>query len=271
MKFPAAGKVIRVANVGALVTPGTVVAYVDKARGLVAQLAQQRERLAYHRGLLDGARQQGDAKAEALQSAKVEERDAQVAKTLRALSSLAVVSERTGEVEAILAHEGETVAAGAPAIRLRATRSRVRFALARMDIERMRRSSLCRVAVEDKVYACSVVESGENDPTLRVDLETTDEALQGKTAYLARASFEQAAVVPESAFAPGGSHNRLIVVGSTGRVEPRTVTVAEGDAKESVVVQGLDNGDRVVIEAPPALTAGTLVRVIGAGAADPDK
>jgi hypothetical protein len=59
-----------------------------------------------------------------------------------------------------------------------------------------------------------------------------------------------------------GSRDEVLVVSRQSRIESRAVTVAERDASEAIVVQGLDTGDNVVLDVAPGLRAGAQVVVL---------
>ena len=56
-----------------------------------------------------------------------------------------------------------------------------------------------------------------------------------------------------------GRRFQVLVVSPGGRVEARPVTVAEQNATEVIVIQGLDAGDSVIIELDSKLRPGVLV------------
>jgi hypothetical protein len=262
LKFPAPGKVTRMASVGSPVAVGDVAAAVEIARPLQEQLTRQRERLAFYQQMAEAMHQVGNTKEEELQVAKVELRNARIAKTLRALADVAVVASAPGEVEETFAREGEMVEAGHPALRLRSAGFRATFELPRHQVELARWLGFCQVEVEGYVFDCTQLEEGADETHAGVEVASLPASLLGKAAHLARARFEGAFAVPLAAIVRTGARDEVFVVSPQSRAELRPVTVAERDATESIVVQGLDVGDHVVVEVVPGLRAGAQVTMV---------
>ena len=260
LKFPAAGKVTRVASPGAMLAAGDVAAAVEAARPLLTQLGHQSERLAFYRQMTEAMNQVGNTKEEGQQAAQVEERTAKIAKTLHALASVAVVATDPGQVEEALVHDGDLVQAGSPALRLRSAGFRVTFDLPRGEAARARRLGFCEVEVDGYLVDCNPVASNADDARVSVELASVPAALLDKPAHLARARFVGAFVVPAAAIVRTGNRDQALLVSPKGQAEARPMTVAERNAAEAVVVQGLDAGDRIIIEGPAGLAAGTPVR-----------
>jgi multidrug efflux pump subunit AcrA (membrane-fusion protein) len=260
LKFPAPGKVTRVASPGAALAAGDVAAAVEAARPLQTQLGHQIERLAFYRQMTEAMNQVGNTKEEEQQAAQVEERTAKIAKTLRALANVAVVANDPGQVEEALAHEGDIVQAGSPALRLRSAGFRVAFDLPRGEAALARRLGFCAVEVDGYIVDCNPVSTNADDARVSVDVAAIPPSLLDKPARLARARFVGAFVVPAAAIARTGGRDQVLVISLEGQTEARPVTVAERNATEAILVQGLDAGDRVVIEGPAGLSAGMPVR-----------
>jgi hypothetical protein len=262
LNFPAPGKVIRMAGVGSPIAAGDVAAAVELARPLQEQLTRQRERLAFYQQMADAMHQVGNAKEEERQVAKVELRNAKIAKTLRALSDVAVVASAPGEVEETFAGEGEMVEAGHPALRLRSAGFRATFTLPRHQVALARRLGFCQVEVEGYVFDCTQLQESADETHASVEVASIPASLLGKAAHLARARFEAAFALPLAAIAHTRSMDEVFVVAPHSRAEIRPVTVAEQDAAEVIVVQGLDAGDRVVVDVVPGLRPGARVAVV---------
>jgi hypothetical protein len=262
LKFPASGKVIRMASAGSTVAAGDIAAAVEAARPLQEQLTRQRERLAYYQQMAEAMHQVGNTQEEEKQAAKVELQNEKIAKTLRALADAAVVVDAPGLVEETFAHEGDAVAAGSPALRLHAAGLRAAFEFPRQQTASARRLGFCQVEAEGYVFDCVLIQENTDETHVDVEIAAVPPSLAGKTAHLARARFEGASVVPLAAIVRTGSRDEVLVVSRQSRIEPRAVTVAERDASEAIVVQGLDAGDNVVQEAAPGLRAGVQVVVL---------
>ncbi len=260
LRFPAPGKVMRVASRGAALAAGDVAAAVEAARPLLTQLGHQSERLAFYRQMTEAMNQVGNTKEEGQQAAQVEQRTANIARTRRALTDVAVVANDPGQVEEALVHEGDLVQAGSPALRLRSAGFRVTFDLPRGEATRARRLGFCEVEVDGYLVDCNPVATNSEDTRVSVALASVPASLLDKPAHLVRARFVGALVVPAAAIARTGSHDQALLVSPRGQAEARPVTVAERNATEAVVVQGLDAGDRIIIEGPAGLAAGMPVR-----------
>jgi hypothetical protein len=259
LKFPAAGKVSRMVAKGTVMGPGDVVAAVEAARGLQTQLVHQRERLAYYQQMAEAMHQVGNSKEEERQLATVEIRKAAIGKTLRELAAVAVIADTPGEVEEILAHEGDAVDKDSPAVRLRSPGFRATLELARAQASAARRLGFCQVEVEGYLLDCTLAPATGDETHVAVDLASVPPALVGKPAHLARARYSSATVLPSAALQTSGSHVGVFVVPASARLEMRPVAVADRDDVEAIVVQGLDGGDKVVVEPASGLRAGMPV------------
>jgi multidrug efflux pump subunit AcrA (membrane-fusion protein) len=262
LKFPAAGKVSHIVGKGSTLASGDVAAAVEAARSLQNQLTQQRERLAFFQQMAEAMHQVGNTKEEERQVAKVEVRNAKIAETLRALADVAVVVTAPGKVEEIFAREGDMVEANSPALRLHATGFRATFELPRNQVAQARRLAFCQVEAEGYVFDCIQSQASSDESHVSVETESIPTSLVGKAAHLARARWSAAIVVPTAAIVRTGNRDEVFVVAPQGRVEPRPVTVAERDDDTAIVVQGLDMGDNIVIEATPNLRAGVQVTMV---------
>ncbi len=262
LKFPAPGKVIHMASVGSAVGAGDVVASVESARPLLDRLTHQRERLAFYQQMAEAMHQVGNTKEEEQQTAKVALRNEKIAKTLGALADVAVVVKAPGLVEKTFAREGDTAAAGSPALRLHSAGYRAIFQLPRRQFAQARRLGFCLVKVDGYVFDCTQTEEASDETHLAVSIGSIPPSLQGKDAYLARARFDNAILVPAGAVLRTGSRDEVLVVSPQSRIEPRVVTIAERDSTEAIVVQGLDPGDNIVVEAASDLRTGARVAVL---------
>jgi hypothetical protein len=261
-KFPASGKVIRMAGAGSAIAAGDIAAAVEAARPLQEQLSRQRERLAFHQQMAEAMHQVGNTKEEERQVAKIELRNERIGKTLRALADVAVLVDAPGVVEETFAREGDTVTAGSPALRLHRAGFRATFEFPRQQAASARRLGFCQVEAEGYVFDCTQTQEDSDETHVSVAIAEVPASLAGKAGHLARARFEGAFAAPLAAIVHTGSRDEVLVVSRQSRVEPRAVTVVERDASEAIVVQGLDAGDNIVIEAPPGLRAGTQVAVL---------
>jgi hypothetical protein len=260
LTFPAAGKVTRIAAVGTSLAAGDVVAAVDGAKALLEKLAGQRERLAFAQQMAEGMRQAGNTTEEERQNGKVEARSAKVAKTLHELAEVAVVASAPGTIDEVLARVDQSVEVGGPAVRLRSAGFRASFGFARPQIVQARRLGFCRLEVAGELLDCNFRELGD-DAHVEVELASVPSSLVGKPARLARARFDAAVLVPNAAVIQSGSRHEVLLVSPQSRLESRPIMVAERDATDAVVVQGLDPEDRIVVDGPAGLRPGVQVVV----------
>jgi hypothetical protein len=259
LEFPAAGKVTHIVAAGGTVALDDVVAAVEVARRLQTQLVHQRERLAFYQQMAEAMHQIGNAKEEDRQVASVQVRNAGIAKTLRALADVAVLANRAGQIEEVLAHEGESVRAHSPAVRVRPLGVRAEFDFSREQTAKARRLGFCQIEVEGYVFDCAYAQEENEAARFRVELSSVPTSLIGKPARLARARFNGATVVPTSAILRTKNRDEVLVFSPHARVEVRSVLLADEEGGEVVVLQGLDAGDKVVVEPTSGLKAGAVV------------
>jgi multidrug efflux pump subunit AcrA (membrane-fusion protein) len=259
LKFPAPGLVTRIAKADSAVAIGDVVAAVEAAKPLLNQLTHLRERLAFYQQIAETMHQVGNTAEEEKSTANVEVRKAKIAKTLRALSQVAVVASSAGQVEEAFAREGDQVEAGGLALRMRSTGHRAIFELPRAQAAEARRLGFCQVGVDGYVLDCRQAPDEDDETHVSVDIATLPAALLGRPARLARARFDDAVALPASAVQSAGRRHQVLVVSAFGRLEARPVTLAEQNAAEAVVIQGLDSGENVVLEPSSDLRPGTQV------------
>ena len=260
--MPAAGKLYRIPTVGAHIVPGDVIGQTDKAKAKIAQLARLRERLAYNTQLRDTMQAEGNTAEVAVQEGKIAERTAQIDKLLQSLSNLVPVADAGGEVAAVLATEGASLAAGAPVVRLRSAGFHARFPLTRPEVNRTKRERLCSLWIGERLIDCTLLPGSETDAFVVAEVAAAKagKEILGKPARLIRALYRNAVEVPAATVVHGESSDRVWLLSPRGRVEPRPVTVAESDDESAILVQGLDSGDVLVAEPQPSLSAGSLVR-----------
>ncbi len=261
LSFPAGGKVIRLASPGTPLQSGDVVAATDAASPALADLARLQERLAYFQQLKEGMQDTADEKRAAAARARVESSAGLVGQAQVALSRVAVMASAPGQVERTLATLGQTVRAGAPAVRLRSAGWRAAFELPRTLVARVRKQGFCVAEVEGRPVACSLVPDGGDETHLVTELPPEAATAAGRPVRLARARLADAFVVPASALSHVGDSDRVLVVAPTGRAEARTVVVADRIAADAVITQGLDAGDAIIVETSQPIGAGVRVRI----------
>jgi multidrug efflux pump subunit AcrA (membrane-fusion protein) len=260
LDFPVGGKVTRVVEPGTLVAAGDVLATVEASRSLQAELVRQQERVNFFRQEADKARAAGDVEAARQAEAKLEEKSGFVRQTMAAIARVAVVAQGPGHVEDVPAVVGQTVQAGAPAVRVRAAGWRARFELPRAQAAQARHVGFCRLEIEGKLFDCVLEADPNDDLHVQAELDGIDPGLTGKPARLARLRYESVFVLPSSAVAHVGASDRVWVALPNNHVESRVVLLAEQSANGAIVLQGLDAGEAVIINAPAGLNAGSVVQ-----------
>ena len=264
LSFPAGGKVIRLASPETVLRAGDVVAATDAARWVLADLAKQQDRLAYYQQLAKGAQDTGNDKRIAAIRAQVEFRAGLAEQTQQALSHVAVVAQAPGQVEATLATLGQTVQAGAPAVRMQSAGWRASFELPRPLAARARKQGICGAEIDGRPVACSLaVESGDETHVV-IELPPEAATAAGQMVRLLRARFADAFLLPASALSRTGEGDRVLLAAPRGRAEVRSVAVADRTAADAVITQGLDAGDAVIVDTSQPVGAGAQVRTTDA-------
>jgi multidrug efflux pump subunit AcrA (membrane-fusion protein) len=260
LDFPVSGKVTRVVEPGTVVAAGDVLATVEASRSLQAELLRQQERLNFYRQQADKARAAGDVESARQAEAALEERGGFVRQTMAAIARVAVVAQGPGRIEDVPAVVGQTVQAGAPAVRVRSTGWRARFELPRAQAAQARHVGFCRLEVEGKLFDCVLEADPTDDLHVQAEVDGIDPGLTGKPARLARLRYESVFVLPSSAVSRVGSSDRVWVVLPNNRVESRAVLVAEQNANGTIVLQGLDAGEALIIDPPAGLSTASVIQ-----------
>ena len=264
LSLPAGGKVIRLAPAGTALKAGDVVAATDVAGPALAELARQQGRLAYFEQLAEGMRDTGDEKRVGEARVRVDRGAGLVGQALAALSRVAVVAQTSGQVEATLATLGQSVRAGAPAVRLRSAGWRANFELARPLVARVRKQGFCAAEIDGQPVGCSFIPDGGDENHAVIQLAPEAATAAGRPVRLARVRLSDAFLVPASALSRVGDSDRVLVVAPTGRAEARNVVVVDRTASDAVITQGLDAGDVLIVETSQPVGAGAQVRIAGA-------
>jgi hypothetical protein len=261
LNFPVGGKVIRLTSPGISMRPGDVLAATDAARGALADLARQQERLAFVEQTADGARDMGNEKRAHAEQSKLGASAGQVEKMQAALAPVAVLAKSLGQVEATLVNLGQIVQAGVPAVRFKPVGWRVRFELPRVEAARLRKQGLCQVEIVGKLAACSLAADGGDETHVVIELGQELATMAGQSTRLARARLTGVFVVPASALSHVGNSDRVFVVAPMGRAEERSVAVVDRTAADAVITQGLDADDALIVETSQPIGAGARVRI----------
>ena len=96
---------------------------------------------------------------------------------------------------------------------------------------------------------------------LEVELPPSAGILLGQSLLLARVRYDGVFPVPRSGVVRVGDTDRVFVVGPGNVAQARSITIADSDPDEVVISQGLDVGDRVIIDPPSDLRDGTPLQI----------
>jgi biotin carboxyl carrier protein len=251
--FSGDGKVAEIAGPGTRYGAGDVLALLEGGKKFRADLAHNRERLGYYEQMRDSETQRNNKPEVRQAELKIAEKKRLIADAQADLAKQAIIATAPGEVGETLAKVGDTVKAGDPAMKAKGTGYRAIFELSKEDAEKSRQLGFCRLEIEGKPLDCTLASEGGDETHVVVDLPSDPVVASGKTARLARDRLDAVFSVPASALLKMGDSDRLFVVTPSHRAELRVVAVQERTGNEAIITQGLDVGDRVVVDAPPEL------------------
>ncbi|MCA0400189.1 MAG: efflux RND transporter periplasmic adaptor subunit [Proteobacteria bacterium] len=292
--FRLAGKIAeRKVQAGDRVKAGTVLATLDgtdlrlnretteaelaAARAAARQAELERERIAELRQKGWSTDQAFDRQKAALEEAtgRLKRAERQVELAANALSYAELRAENDGIVTAVFAEAGQVISAGQPILRIARDGDReAQVSIPEQDLERARNSK-AQVSLwsePGKTYSAELRELSPNaDPATRTFLARYSvkglaaDAPLGMTASLTLASDASGKVarVPLSAILNQGNGDQVFVVNTAdSTLALKTVKVLSFDAREAIVTEGLDEGDRVVTLGIHVVRAGQKVRVL---------
>ena len=95
-----------------------------------------------------------------------------------------------------------------------------------------------------------------------VELPSNAGILLGQPLRLARVRYDGVFPVPRSAVVRVGGTDRVFVVGPGDAAQARAITIADSDSDEVVVSQGVDVGDRVIVDPPSDLRDGSPLTIL---------
>lgn len=261
LTFPAGGKVLRIASPRLELRPGDVVAATEAARAALDGWARAQEQLAFAKQLVEGLRDSEDVKKMASAQAAVAHKSALEERARDALSKLAITAKEAGTVEQTLVSLGQTVPSGVAAVRVRVPGWRARFELNRLPAAQLRKQGLCLAEISGRQVPCRFVSEEGDDTHLVVSLPADAVSSPGLLLHLARSRIPSAYVLPRAALSDSNGKPRVLVAAPHGRVEMRSVVLADQTTEDAVVTQGLDPGDAVIVASDQPVGAGTRVRL----------
>jgi hypothetical protein len=261
LTFTTGGRVIRVLGPGTAFASGDFIAEVEGASQSKGDLAHNKQRLAYYEQRLADMQKENNRPEIRQAELKIAEKKRLIAEAEASLTRQGVAATGSGEIAEALVKVGDTVKAGAPAVKVKGTDWRAEFELSRDDADRARHLGFCRVEIEGKPFDCSLSAEGGDETHVFVDLPAEPGLAAGKPVRLAKARFDDVFVLPATALAPTKGSDRRVYVVKDGRAESYAVVLADQTPTEIVVSQGLEPGSAVVAEVPAALRPRAPVRV----------
>ncbi len=260
LTLPREGKVAEVVPEGTRFAAGDVLAMLESAKPFRGAISHNKSRLAYYEQMRDTMTQQDNRVRLRDAETKIAEKKRLITEAQEAFAAHALLASAAGEVAEALVARGATVQAGDPVLRLKSSGFRASFELPKADADRARQLGFCRAEVEGKPLECSLAADGGDETHVAIELPN-DPGLDGKSVRLARDRLDAVFSVPLSALVRVGDSDRLFVVPPSGRAEMRVVAVADRGPGGATVTQGLDVGDRVIVEVPSGLRADARVLI----------
>jgi multidrug efflux pump subunit AcrA (membrane-fusion protein) len=253
-----------------------------------------RSRIAYNQEIRDSMRAAGNLPEMRRAEIKIVEKQAQLDEAEAALDRLVIRASEPGEVDEVVAKRGALVEANVPAVRVQIGTLRGEFTLAAKDAEAAAHLGFCRVEIAGIAPATAGADArpGEGAAAgaapegmprfadcklvgqpaaaaaapaaghrFEVELPATAGILLGQPLRLARVRYDGVFPVPRSAVVRVGETDRLFIVGPGEVAQVRAITIADFDADDVVVSQGIDVGDRVIVDPPSDLRDGSPLSI----------
>jgi hypothetical protein len=260
IRSPAAGVVAETLAVGAAFVQGDVIVLLEQGRALKREVDRLRGRVAYYQQLFVSMQAENN-KPEARQAEiKLREKQESLSQLMVQLEQLAVVATRQGRVGAMQTAVGKTVRAQDTVVRTAPTGLQAQFSFPgeSQAAAEAARLAFCRVEIEGMPCDCRLLDPRDMNPSgvvpdVTVELGPDCKAVVGAPVKLAKTRLDGVFSVPNSALVDSGKGRRIFVAAPTGRAEMRAVLLAEGMGNATVVVQGLDVGDAVIVKSPRPL------------------
>jgi len=218
------------------------------------------------------------------------EKERLVADARSALARYTIVASEPGEIVETLAKVGSGVAPGAPVVRLKSHLLRGAFHLDAADRTAFAGLDFCRVEVIGLAPRASNEPARRNGPPttaadssplegqvgprlvdcdrlassggqdVQVALPGDVGLVSGQPLRLASRRYDAVFPVPATALLGDGDRHSVWVAGRDGTTEERAVAVADS-GEEALISTGLRVGDRVILDPPGELQAGTQVAI----------
>ncbi len=290
LAFAAGGSVADVLPPGSHYAAGEIIAKLQGAAAHESEVNHARSRVAYNQQIRDSMKAANNLSEMRRAEIAIVEKQAKLDEAEAALDRLVIRATEPGEVVEVIAKRGSLVEANAPAVRVGSGQIHGEFILAAKDAEAAAHLGFCRVQIvglapsptaDGRAGSAggaadgSATETGPRfadcrltappQPTnhrLEVELPPSAGILLGQPLLLARVRYDGVFPVPRSAVVRVGDTDRVFVVGPGNVAQARAITIADADPDEVVVSQGIDVGDRVIIDPPSDLRDGTPLSVM---------
>jgi multidrug efflux pump subunit AcrA (membrane-fusion protein) len=291
--FAAGGSVADVLPPGSRYAAGEIIAKLEGAADREGEVNRARSRVAYHQQIRDGMRAAGNIPEMRKAEIKIVEKQALLDEAEAALDRLVIRANESGEVADVVANRGTLVEANAPVVRVRTGALRGEFVLAARDTDAAAHLGFCRVEIvgiapaggpdggaiaSGGINAAGAAVAGDSLPRFadcklvppaqppsdhfEVELPESTGILLGQPLRLARVRYDGVFPVPRSAVVRVGDTDRVFVVGPGDIALARAITIADSDADDVVVSQGVDVGDRVIVDPPGDLRDGSPLTIL---------
>jgi hypothetical protein len=251
LSFTDGGKVAELAAVGTKFVPGDVLGLLDSGRKFRADYNHNNDRLTHYQGLLEKTTAAGNRPEMRQAELKIAEKKRLMAEAQANMAKHAIIATESGEVAEAAVKVGDNVKAGAPILRGKGAGFRAVFELPREQAESARQLGFCKAEIDGKQLDCSLAADGGDETHVPIDLPNDPSVTEGKTVRLARDKLEAVYTVPTSALHRVGDTDRIFVVVGKERssmgAEMRVVVVADRGTNEAIVTQGIEAGDRVIL------------------------
>jgi hypothetical protein len=260
LSLPAGGRLEQLRPAGSKFRAGDVLAITDEGKRQETEIARLRERIAYYQQMLEAMTAESNKGEMHQAEIKLKEKHQLLDEAMAAFSQVAIVAATDGQIESTLLTIGDKARPGDAVLTLKAHQTRAVFKLSHDDAEQAQRLAFCRVLLADAPYDCEFVGT-ETEDAVVVELPANVLGNPGQAVSLAKARFDGVFSVPNSAVLQVGNTDRVFVAAPSGRVEVRAISIADRSDRETLVAQGLDVGDAVIVDARPDLSASSRVRV----------
>jgi len=289
LAFSAGGSVADVLPPGSHYAAGEIIAKLQGAAAHESEANHARSRVAYNQQIRDSMKAANNLTETRKAEIAIVEKQAKLDEAEAALDRLVIRATEAGEVVEVIAKPGTIAEANAPAVRIGSGQIHGEFMLAAKDAEAAAHLGFCRVQIvgvapapsaaarSAEAMAADAGAAADTGPRfadcrltappqppnnrLEVELPPSAGILLGQSLLLARVRYDGVFPVPRSGVVRVGDTDRVFVVGPGNVAQARSITIADSDPDEVVISQGLDVGDRVIIDPPSDLRDGTPLQI----------